>query len=182
MELGDPSAPAPRTYLHIYNLTVDNFDSIHVFTVDVVDHRTLDVTLKIGDGKLWDRETLEYVLVEPLLFSVVTEMRIDTLADGGRAMADDLVKWTLSFTNLTLDTIFSADINVDELLTLRFSQLTKTRCLLAIVDDVEMIEFELGFANADLSIDWTPGDVTPTRTMHEAFTMIEAELPWGSDP
>jgi hypothetical protein len=70
-------------------------------------------------------------------------------------------------------------INRNEIYTLRLKTVSKTRCVLAFVEDVELNDFEIGFSVFDASVERLafPGYSPSSMTLNAALNQLDNELP-----
>ena len=155
-EIGGSGAPDPNKVIEFSNFGVRNLGSVHELKINPnnpTETRNFRLDFKIGGGKIWDRSNGVYLNNGLLGLKFHARLRVSDVTESVLTnYAQDEADVTLEFGNLTVGADIYALVNQNEILDLKYGQLTSLSCLLTIVDDFELRTLTVGFQSFRLNV------------------------------
>ncbi|KAH9254574.1 hypothetical protein BASA81_007331 [Batrachochytrium salamandrivorans] len=150
------STKTDDNFFRISNFQVRNIETIHelsVYPTSSTDPREFSVFFKLGGGKIWDRDAKQYILNGNLQFKFHFSSVVDVLVGSQiKTYAEDQADFSLDFGNVTLSSNVYALINQNDMLDLKFGDVTKIGCILSLIDDLKLRTLFIAFESFRLNI------------------------------
>lgn len=147
-------------FFRISDFQVRNIETIHelsVYPTSGANPREFSVFFKLGGGKIWDRDAQQYIINGDLQFkfhfSSIVDVPVGSIIT---TYAQDEADFSLDFGNVTLSSNVYALINQNDMLDLKFGDVTKVGCILSLIDDLKLRTLFIAFEKFRLHIGRIP--------------------------